>query len=348
MGNRLLLADDSITIRKVVGIIFADEEYELTVVDNGDAALEKARELRPDVMLVDALMPGKSGYEVCEEVRRDPQLKETPILLLVGAFEPHDEEKTAASGADQTITKPFESQQLIDRVHELLALGKERRAAAPEPEPEPEPVAPAAAAAEAPVDLEDADIEELIDLDEEIVEATIEDDLWGAFEVETPAAAAAAIPLPRESVTAVEPPIATEFGAEEISFESEEAPAFDAEAISFEEERTEPPELSQFESFTFEPEPPAEAPIPEFAPEPVSAALDADADLSQTATVAVEPIQVGEPAPMTAGLTEAQLTEVVARISREVIERVVWEVVPDLAEALIKEEIRKLKAGIPG
>ncbi|MBJ6725137.1 response regulator [Geomesophilobacter sediminis] len=347
MGNRLLLADDSITIRKVVGIIFADEEYELTVVDNGDAALEKARELRPDVMLVDALMPGKSGYEVCQEVRRDPQLKETPILLLVGAFEPHDEEKTAASGADQTITKPFESQQLIDRVHELLVLGKERRAAAPEPEPEP--VAPAVAVAEAPLDLEEAEIEELIDLDEEIVEATIEDDLWGAFEVETPAAAAAAaIPLPQESVEAVELPTAAEFAAEEISFESEEAPAFDAEAISFEEERTEPPELSQFESFTFEPEPPAEAPISEFAPEPVSAALDADADLSQTATVAVEPILVGEPAPTTAGLTEAQLTEVVARISREVIERVVWEVVPDLAEALIKEEIRKLKAGIPG
>jgi CheY-like chemotaxis protein len=75
MGTTLLLADDSITIQKVVGIIFANEDYELVVVDNGDSALEKAREIYPDVMLVDAVMPGKSGYEVCEEVRRDPLLK---------------------------------------------------------------------------------------------------------------------------------------------------------------------------------------------------------------------------------------------------------------------------------
>jgi CheY-like chemotaxis protein len=91
MGNRLLLADDSITIQKVVAIIFANEEFELTVVDNGTAALEKAREIKPDVMLVDALMPGKTGYEVCAEIRRDPNLSSVPLLLLIGAFEPLDE-----------------------------------------------------------------------------------------------------------------------------------------------------------------------------------------------------------------------------------------------------------------
>jgi DNA-binding response OmpR family regulator len=129
MGNKLLLADDSITIQKVVAIIFANEEFELTVVDNGVAALQKAREVRPDVMLVDALMPGKSGYEVCAELRRDPQLCTTPNLLLIGAFEPFDEEKARDCGADSSITKPFESQQLIDRVKELLELGKTRTAA---------------------------------------------------------------------------------------------------------------------------------------------------------------------------------------------------------------------------
>ena len=72
MGKKLLLADDSITIQKVVGIIFANEDYELTVVDNGNAALDKARELLPDIIMVDALMPGKTGYEVCEAVRREP------------------------------------------------------------------------------------------------------------------------------------------------------------------------------------------------------------------------------------------------------------------------------------
>jgi CheY-like chemotaxis protein len=127
MGTTVLLADDSITIQKVVGIIFANEDYELVVVDNGNSALEKARDIRPDVMLVDALMPGKSGYEVCEEVRRDPVLKNIPLLLLVGAFEPFDEDKARLSGADDHITKPFESQSLIDKVKALVVLASSRK-----------------------------------------------------------------------------------------------------------------------------------------------------------------------------------------------------------------------------
>jgi CheY-like chemotaxis protein len=107
MGKKLLLADDSITIQKVVGIIFANEDYELTIVDNGAAALAKARQSRPDIMLVDALMPGMGGYEVCEEVRRDPALSTVPILLMTGAFEPFDEDKARRSGADDFISKPF-------------------------------------------------------------------------------------------------------------------------------------------------------------------------------------------------------------------------------------------------
>src|SRR5512135_1529027 len=103
MGYKVLLADDSITIQKVIGIIFANEDYDLTVVDNGNSALEKAKEILPDVILVDALMPGKSGYEVCREVRLDDSIKDVPLLLLVGAFEPFDEEKARNSGADDHI-----------------------------------------------------------------------------------------------------------------------------------------------------------------------------------------------------------------------------------------------------
>ena len=145
MGNKLLLADDSITIQKVVGIIFANEDYELTIVDNGNAALEKAAAVKPDVMLIDALMPGKSGYEVCEAVRRDAALKGTPILLLTGAFEPFDEDKARQSGADDFISKPFESQHLIDKVKALLALGRQRASA---------PLVAAAPAEAAPVAFE--------------------------------------------------------------------------------------------------------------------------------------------------------------------------------------------------
>src|SRR6185369_8756942 len=126
MSIKILLADDRINIQKVVGIIFGGEEYSLTVVDNGKAAVEKAREINPDVLLIDALMPGMSGYEVCEAVRATPELKTKPILLLTGSFEPFDETKAKSCGADDFLAKPFESQQIVTKVKELFDLGATR------------------------------------------------------------------------------------------------------------------------------------------------------------------------------------------------------------------------------
>jgi len=126
MSINLLLADDSITIQKVIGIIFGGEEYSLTVVDNGKTAIEKARELNPDVLLIDALMPGMNGYEVCEAVRATPTLATKPILILTGSFEPFDEERAKKCGADDFLAKPFESQQILNKVRELAQLGASR------------------------------------------------------------------------------------------------------------------------------------------------------------------------------------------------------------------------------
>ena len=100
-------------ITKVIGITFANEDYELVVVDNGDAALQKAQENRPDLVLADVYMPGKNGYELCSAVKSDASLQGVPVLLLAGTFEPFDEEKARAAGADDWISKPFESQALI-------------------------------------------------------------------------------------------------------------------------------------------------------------------------------------------------------------------------------------------
>jgi CheY-like chemotaxis protein len=152
MSKKLLLADDSITIQKVIGITFANEDYELTVVDNGDAALEKARSENPDLILADVFMPGKNGYELCAAVRQDPMLRGVPVLLLTGTFEPFDENKARAAGADSWIAKPFESQALIDRVEELLARPQPQAAPAVEP-PVAAAVAPAAPASEAAADI---------------------------------------------------------------------------------------------------------------------------------------------------------------------------------------------------
>lgn len=121
MSKKLLLADDSITIQKVIGITFANEDYALSVVDNGNAALEKARAQRPDLILADVFMPGKNGYELCAAIKADPTLQQIPVLLLAGTFEPFDEAKARKAGADGWIAKPFESQTLIDRVEDLLA-----------------------------------------------------------------------------------------------------------------------------------------------------------------------------------------------------------------------------------
>lgn len=121
MSKKLLLADDSITIQKVIGITFANEDYSLCVVDNGDAALEKARAEQPDLILADVFMPGKNGYELCAAIKADGDLQQIPVLLLAGTFEPFDEAKARKAGADGWIAKPFESQALIDRVEELLA-----------------------------------------------------------------------------------------------------------------------------------------------------------------------------------------------------------------------------------
>jgi len=122
MPKTLLVADDSLTIRKVIGMVLSLEDFQITSVDNGIDAIARAREIRPDLVIADVLMPGRSGYEVCETLKADPATASTPVLLLAGNFEPFDEARARAARADAHITKPFESQALLDRVRNLLGL----------------------------------------------------------------------------------------------------------------------------------------------------------------------------------------------------------------------------------
>lgn len=356
MGNiSILLADDSITIQKVVGIIFAGDGYTLTVVDSGAAAVQKAQEILPDVLLIDVLMPGMNGYEVCEQLRAIPALAAKPILLLTGSFEAFDEAKAKSCGADDHITKPFESQQIIAKVQELYALGQRRASgeqvapvapelpAAAETASFIEPTAFASAEQAAPSNepfgFEPTALETTpaFEPSAPAVEAAqpvaSPDDPWGAFtqpavEQEEPLAAVVSEPASMEfeleqpdvmALMAEEPQPPAIQEANDANIGASWVPV-EEQTFEFQEEIAEPP------AAVSEQEPPLivaeEPPMPAVAP--VAAAV------APAAPVA---------------LTEDQLKEALLSVSKETIERIVWEVVPDLAESLIKETIRRITEG---
>lgn len=132
--RKLLLADDSVTIQKVVNLTFADEGIDVVAVGDGDTAMQRIMEDRPDVVLADVNMPGLSGYQICDILRENEATKHIPVILLVGSFEPFNEAEAARVGARSYLTKPFQSiRQLVAQVSELMA-----STAAPEPAPEQE------------------------------------------------------------------------------------------------------------------------------------------------------------------------------------------------------------------
>lgn len=121
-GRKLLLADDSATIQKVIDLTFADEGVQVVSVSSGQEAINRLLETKPDVVLADVFMPSPNGYEVCEYVKTNEQFKHIPVVLLVGSFEPFDEAEARRVGADDILTKPFQSiRRLIDRVGALVS-----------------------------------------------------------------------------------------------------------------------------------------------------------------------------------------------------------------------------------
>src|SRR6516162_5047069 len=131
MRKTILLADDSPTIRRLVTQTFADADFKIVEVSNGDAAIKAVEEVRPNLVLTDIYMPGKNGYEVCTYVRSHSVLSATPVILLVGAFDAFDEETAKQAGATANIKKPFEPKALVELVTSVLG-GEPQVAPAPE------------------------------------------------------------------------------------------------------------------------------------------------------------------------------------------------------------------------
>ncbi len=120
MRKKILVADDSITVLKVVEMAFSASAYDVICVKDGKEALEKFEEDKPDIVLADIIMPEMDGYSLCRAIKSMPDHSHIPVLLLSGAFEPFDREKADSSAADGIVTKPFESKILVDRVEKLL------------------------------------------------------------------------------------------------------------------------------------------------------------------------------------------------------------------------------------
>src|SRR3954468_13263333 len=132
MPQTLLLADDSVTIQRVIELTFADEAIKVVAVSDGDQAITRIEADPPDIVLVDIGMPGRTGYEVAQHIKESPRLKHIPVLLLTGAFEPVDQAKATAAGCDGVLAKPFEPQLVIARVKELLGRGTNGASATPQ------------------------------------------------------------------------------------------------------------------------------------------------------------------------------------------------------------------------
>ncbi|HEY3491022.1 MAG TPA: response regulator [Candidatus Deferrimicrobiaceae bacterium] len=118
MPKKILLAEDSLTIQKVFELTFAQSDFALTMVDNGVDAVRLAAEILPDLVIADVTLPGRTGFEVASDLSG---VRGCPVLVLSGSLGPFDEETFKSSGARGVLFKPFESQELIDKVNEMLS-----------------------------------------------------------------------------------------------------------------------------------------------------------------------------------------------------------------------------------
>ncbi len=312
MAYKLLLADDSITIQKVVELILTEEDFEIKSTGNGEEALAAIPSFNPDIVLADIDMPKMNGYQLCEKIKQDPFTSGIPVILLTGAFEPIDEELVNRVGADDFITKPFESQELISKVNAALAVS-----AVPEIEE-----------AEAVVEAEafgtgTAAGEEDLWVMEEIPEA-VEVGSWPADE-------------------------GTGAGTEELLGIAEEA---EAEAEEILEAEISPPDTDRplIPEVQIPAKDELEEIFRSAVDQRIAAAVSS-LDLKEAVLTSLTPLLkdsvekiLWEVAP---DLVERMLKEMLKgsleSLTKEV-EKVIWETVPDLAETMISKEIERIRS----
>ena len=333
MSQRLLLADDSITIQKVVELILAEEDFEIKSVNNGEEALAVISSFMPDLILADIEMPKMNGYQLCETIKKNPATNTIPVILLTGAFEPIDEELAKQVQADDFIIKPFESQELISKINAVLTISS---------------VAEAEFAEEDAVEAEAMGLEaEPISLEEEAPaeEGSLDEDLWAMEETAE---------IPKPEGWPVEEGIAP--GAEEF-IQVEEETIAEIETPAKEELKPRPaerPHVAEVKAGALEAELPSKDEFKKYFESIVNekmSSLVASLDIKEAVLASLMPLMkdsiekiLWEVAP---DLVERMLKEMLKgtleSLTKEV-EKVIWETVPDLAETMISKEIERIRS----
>ncbi len=313
MTATLLAVDDSKTMRKVIEITFAGENYRMVLADSPADAMAKLRADKPSVALVDALLGGTSGYDLCQQIKAE--MPQVGVIVLSSKQHPYDRVKGGAVGADDYLDKPFDSQALIDKVAALVQKIASAPAARPPERTAERPAERAAAPVARPAP---------------VVGQT------GAAATTT----AASAPRPHSTTMT--------FGAPAAARPAATAPAAAPAAAAAAPAAAAPAPAAAAPAAAAPVRPaPFAAPVAAAQPaQPQAAAAPAKVAPAPTATapVATALIDASMETKLTAlGLTKDQIAGVLS-LSREVVEQVVWEVVPVLAETMIREEIKRLSA----
>lgn len=322
MAVKILLADKSITIQKVVEMLFSGKDYEVTCVSDGETALSEAVRVVPDVMLADVDLPRVDGYGFAARVKQIPQLAQTPVILMASRDDVIDTAKAQKAGIIDHIAKPFESQELIGKIKTALTSAPPRLAepvaATPQmASPQPAAARPSPATAK-PTQAVPSDIFGIVD------DAPGHGDL----------------PLSADdSVYVVEPEVEVEkppFGEKDRALPTGARAMDEIRAglgLGGSSAQQAPPEFTNFESLDM-----ATSSAQDYAPSP--APTDFSAPSEPPPGFAAPPAR--EPAVQDEAIRGAA-EQTVARVAKEVLEKVAWEVIPELAERLIREEIERLK-----
>ena len=347
MPSKLLLADDSVTIQRVIELTFEDEDIEVTTVGDGQQAIDRLERERPDIVLVDANMPERDGYEVAAYVKSTPALADIPVLLLTGAFEPVDEARARAARVDGVLSKPFETDTVIKRVRELLMGRRTPR----------EDVRPSDEFGRAPLRSSFDDLAPLsppVTAHAQATSGSIEDELFeGRDEAFGPPAASGGEPTTGEPDRAASAQWAD--GALRVGMPAEDPFAWD---LPVDDVRTAAPASDPARTGPERVSPPAPpvavarpvAPAVSLPAPPVEARPPlADAFAALLAAEQAQAAAAAVPAPSvedTVGpIVERVMRRVIEQIDEQALREAVMEHVGGIAERLVRQELDRIKAG---